>query len=295
MNIFQSWRGLAAAICLTATASAVHASPVPGQAVASLDQLNWRVVDLTPDDEVAPWVKFLDGHVYYGDDVRDREGLRMTAAPWPTGSDHFGNVWSEAVIGPDAVSATATHVGTYHYPTDFRPTPQGDIAMDRSNVIFGRPWASGDTGMQIMLGPNTALVLEGKAKVQTMAYAAYPMVTDDIMQVNLPFSVTSTASIAMRSLLGVDPGDGWLLTSQATSSFSTGQRGEYDQHSAAKDFVVTFDNRQAEASRLSLEISLVSTVQAAVVPEPATVTLTGMGLLMLAAVGRHSRCAKRLH
>lgn len=282
-------RVLASSAFAVFVCSGVHASPVPGEASASLNELSWELIDLAPDDGITPWIKVSEGRAYF-----NYGAGHVEANPLPTSDSINFNGTNEELIGPDRLRATARHVGPYRYPSDFRFDMATPTNLEHAGIFFDRDQLAMDyAGLQFTLSPHTKLVIHGKAQLSSHAMADFGVQAEDLSPLAQPYvhTVSSDASIfAALQAMNMSSRDTWEFSTHAVSEFSNGLGSGLRSDLLNKDFYLSLSSGEVQLEG-AMDLRIDASVAATVVPEPGTWLLSSLGLaaMSLALRRRQSR------
>lgn len=301
-----SGRAVKAAFSLLALAgfmayAGASAAPVQAQSSATIDKLTWHLVDLTPDDGIAPSIQFFPEYNSYSGSALVNSDIQygfwsdnVNPIPWPSQAGQIGGSPDALVtVTPDSIQTSTVIEGGL--PAVWTSIPGRDFFYTRSAYITGQ--GSLANGITFKLGANTGLVLEGSAKVQAgvdlSTVSGSPYFTS---QPYAAVTVDSESWIAAHlhrqggDIAGTTGSD-WRLDASVTDSVDSLQlAGSYvaDPKSQTNtgNFQLTFLNATAGETQAVLQLALSSRIAASGVPEPGTWLMMGLGLSALAGLRR---------
>ncbi|TWI47624.1 putative secreted protein with PEP-CTERM sorting signal [Pseudoduganella flava] len=245
---------LATIAVLGAALTAAFASPAAHAAtsVATLSGLHVAIIDLTPDDGVAPSLTFMST----GGLVSAGVG---TAGGMDTVTDFLrsGNVTAHNAIGGTA-SVAALYEGQV----------QAMGSVGNYGDFISQSWLYSN----FTLGANTQLVLTGHASLGTDFAAGNP-------------NNVGSASVYIEIVDDQDGGGISLMEtySNEVTSYTAGPVGAND------DFTLTFTNASANALLARMTLSAHAEGLVSAVPEPSTWLMLGAGLALTGTLARRRR------
>ncbi|MFT3857698.1 MAG: PEP-CTERM sorting domain-containing protein [Aquabacterium sp.] len=263
-----------------------------------IDNLTWRLVDLTPNDGMAPSATFFPDYDRYTSVVVVDSAVQygfnqeVDPVPLPSLAAEGGQADSAlAQVRPSSIKTSAVIEGGL--PAVWTSIPGQDFFYSRSAYIAGQ--GSLANGISIKLGANTGLVIEGKASVQstvdlsTVVGSSY--FTDrPYAQVTLNGKASITADLHRQGgdIAGVT-GSQWRMDADVTDSIDKYQLSSFvanpKSQANAGDFQLTFFNATGNDAQGVLKLDVFSQISASGVPEPDTLVLQGMGLAALGWLG----------
>jgi hypothetical protein len=238
-------------------------------ATGSLTQIGFQLIDLTPDDGLAPWVTF--NPLAQGSYVSS-EGRTRTPEGWAfdgrSGTDPFGAV--ATLSSPNAFASGSASIdgdlfaGSLSLQSAAAVRPAGRSLARGGGVIGG---ASQPDTMTFTLSPGAAFVLHavGDWRVTTTAVAG----ESEYALSNLIIGLMGTTQVLDGTQLKVENAD--------------------DTRSLHRDLEVTYANLAGTPTNVELFAMIVSDVQTlsltSAVPEPGIAALWLAGLLAIVLAG----------
>lgn len=295
---------LAAAMACASTAQA--ADDVLFSATAQITGLSYKLIDLTPNDGVAPSVTFnnsitlntgnWDGNISYSNSLLPDSTLQTV---------YMGNVVEASPTGL-SVSSTVTSQGLSSELSQLDPTLRGSQSFYSTSTFVSPSIVGGGDLGYVTLGANTAIVITGVASMNAEFNTTK---TSDLINTLSPSGSTPLLSLypslnaSIHLSLGTGEylyGDSTYSMSDTSSHFSMDSSWWYDMSAAGdkatagqQPFSIHYMNlADTEKSvSLSLDVSANSQLSGYVefapalpvdpvpgIPEPGTYALMGLGL-----------------
>jgi hypothetical protein len=274
---------LAAALLAVAASSPALAAPPPQvhtfSSSVSITGLNYELIDLNPNDGIAPSVEFLDGFGYTSLEIRnrygavDRSGLTrdMFGSTFASGMTQGGSAF--AAVGYDSGSGVRLSAGGTGATVGSRTN-----GSRTSYDTFGEARAY---GLQVMLSPGTEMRWSGS--FEAMAFADRWWGTTAAQAASALVKVTS-------GLYGTTTPESQLFGAAAFANPQAG--GQIDREAGAFGF--SFTNGGTDWSRYSGSVIASATGgirplisgTVAPIPEPSTYALMAAGLGVIGMVSR---------
>lgn len=274
---------------------------------ASLTNLHFQLVDLTPDDGIAPSFQVLSAATYNGYSTPDKISgqVQNNAGPYSTVSYQIGDL---TPLNSLSKSESVSGVAVSSAITDTSLTATGTSTLGKTSYSAG---ASIDAntyyGGGIKLSANSALIVTADAWVDASALNVVDSANNYCCYYSNPETASASVSLSLSG-----PGVGGSQNSSSSLSASVSGTNYYTYvydpiygyyryvflspdgnpllQSNSGKLGVTFLNTTSvdQVATLTASVS-VSGTSIAAVPEASTVVLSSLGLLSAAVVARRRR------